>query len=243
VRHPFIAIALITYPQIRGKGSLFFEVRFPVSSGARIELYWYHALWMLSSGYLFVQFQNTPNQCIHFDGKDYWMSRSVTVLGILFFVVGRPSTENLADNTYVPLGLRGVALPDEVGKWGLPGGYLDYDETVGGALLREVWEELGINLRELCVQYRFIGSLEQPYYVFSEPIRRQNVTLRFPALFFVEAFAQLPALLTKVTEDEVAETRWFSLREALGMELAFGHQTIIQHCLEHYYQDSDLWSL
>jgi 8-oxo-dGTP diphosphatase len=163
-------------------------------------------------------------------------------VGILLFVVGQPSPESFTEQTYVPLGLRGDALSDEVGKWGLPGGYLDYDETVGGALLREVWEELGLNLLELCGQYRFIGSLEQPYYVFSEPMRHQNVTLRFPALFFVEAFAQLPALLPKVTEDEVAETRWVSLKNALEMELAFGHQIIIKHCLENYYRDSALWS-
>lgn len=184
-----------------------------------------------------MQFRNTPNQCITHQGKEYWMSRSVTVLGILFFVVGQPTKENLIENTYVPLGLRGIALPDEVGKWGLPGGYLDYDETVGEALLREVWEELGINLLALRQQYPFKGSLEQPYYVFSDPIRRQNVTLRFPAMFFVDDFEQLPALLPKVAEDEVAQTDWVTVETALSMELAFGHETIVDHCLKHCYPD------
>jgi 8-oxo-dGTP diphosphatase len=184
-----------------------------------------------------VQFQNTPNQCLTLNGKEYWMSRSVTVLGIPFFVVGKPFKEAFMKNTYVPLGLRGVALPDEVGKWGLPGGYLDYDETVGEALLREVWEELGLNLLELRQQHSFIGSLEQPYYVFSDPIRRQNVTLRFPALFFVDDFEQLPVLLPKVAEDEVARTDWVTVEQALLMKLAFGHETIIDHCLKHYYED------
>lgn len=184
-----------------------------------------------------MQFQNTPNQCIAIEGKECWISRSVTVLGILFFVVGKPSQEAFTENTYVPLGLRGVALPDEMGKWGLPGGYLDYDETVGEALLREVWEELGINLLKLREQHPFIGSLEQPYYVFSNPIRRQNVTLRFPALFFVDDFEQLPPLLPKVTEDEVAQTDWVTVKQALTMKLAFGHETIIDHCLRSCYKD------
>jgi 8-oxo-dGTP diphosphatase len=172
-----------------------------------------------------VIFTNTPNQCLSIDGKEYWISRSITVIGVLFFVVG--------DRVYVPLGLRGNALPDEVGKWGLPGGYLDYDETVGGALLREVWEELGLNLLDLQSKHRFLGSLEQPYFIFSDPIRLQNVTLRFPLLFFVDHEADLPSLQPKVQEDEVAQTHWFTLKEALGMDLAFCHQDVMQHCLDH----------
>ncbi len=174
-----------------------------------------------------MNFKNTPNQCLKLDGRDYWISRSVTVIGVLFFAVG--------DRVYVPLGLRGNALPDEVGKRGLPGGYLDYDETVGGALLREVWEELGLNLVDLQLKYRFHGSLEQPYYVFSDPIRRQNVTLRFPLLFALDLEADLPALQPQVQTDEVEQTLWFNLTEALEMDLAFCHQNVMRHCLNHYF--------
>lgn len=176
-----------------------------------------------------MEFKNTPNRCLTVDGEELWISRSVTVLPALFFVQGA--------NTYVPLGLRGNGLPDECGKWALPGGYLDYDETAGEAVLRESWEEMGLNLLELQHQYRFVGSLDQPYYVLSQPWRRQNVTLRFPLMFFLAADEPLPSLNPQVSEDEVIEAKWFSLAEALKMDLAFQHQEIMRHCLETYYPD------
>jgi 8-oxo-dGTP diphosphatase len=162
------------------------------------------------------------------DGQEAWVSRSITVLAVLIVAI--------ANQAYVPLGLRGLALPDEIGKWGLPGGYLDYDETAGEAVIREVWEELGLNLLELQTLHQWYGSLEQPYYVSSEPIRKQNVTLRFPLLFILEETCELPKLQPQVPKDEVAQTAWVSLEEALRMDLAFGHQEVIQHGLDGYFK-------
>lgn len=180
-----------------------------------------------------MKFNNTENRCINVDGQELWISRSVTVLPVLIFVVG----EMQLANAYVPLGKRGTALPDEVGKWGLPGGYLDFDETAGGAVQREIWEELGLNVPALQATHKFVGQLDQPYSVFSEPRRRQNVTLRFPLMFLLSQEAMLPELNPQVGEDEVAEAKWFGLGEALEMELAFEHQTIMTDCLAGYFSD------
>ncbi|HEY9828124.1 MAG TPA: NUDIX domain-containing protein [Stenomitos sp.] len=177
-----------------------------------------------------MKFKNTPNHCLNVEGKEYWISRSATVLGLLMVA--------LEDQVYVPLGLRGEDMPDETDKWGLPGGYVDYDETVGEALVREVWEELGLNLLALQVTHSLKGSLEQPYYVFSEPIRRQNITLRFPVLFLLAPGFDLPDLRPQVSHGEVKEARWFPLETALKMNLAFNHQDALQHCLDHYYNCS-----
>lgn len=174
-----------------------------------------------------MEFKNTPNRCVQVNGEEIWISRSVTVLPSLFFVQGQEA--------YVPLGLRGYGMPDECGKWSLPGGYLDYDETAGEAVIRETWEELGLNLIALQDQYRFEGSLDQPYYVLSQPWRRQNVTLRFPLMFFLGTEDLLPALNPQVSEEEVIEAKWFPLTEALEMPLAFYHHEILRHCLETYY--------
>lgn len=128
-------------------------------------------------------------------------------------------------------------MPTEPGKWGLPGGYLDYDETAGEAIVREIWEELGLNIPQLQSQYSFKGALDQPYYVGSRPLRLQNVSLRFPMMFFLESTTQLPPLQPQVAVDEVAETRWYELGEAINMQLAFNHNGIMKHCLESYYKD------
>ncbi len=180
-----------------------------------------------------MKFNNRENRCISFEGQELWISRSVTVLAVLIFVVG----EQKLENAYVPLGKRGIALPDEVGKWGLPGGYLDFDETAGGAVQREIWEELGLNVLALHKVHGFVGQLDQPYSVFSEPRRRQNVTLRFPLMFVMADGTILPELNPQVGEDEVAEARWFGLREAMEMELAFEHQRIMEDCLAGYFSD------
>jgi len=180
-----------------------------------------------------MKFNNRENRCINLDGEELWISRSVTVLPVLILVVGERSLAN----AYVPLGKRGIALPDEVGKWGLPGGYLDFDETAGGAVQREIWEELGLNVPALQKAHEFIGQLDQPYLVFSEPRRRQNVTLRFPLMFCLAQGETLPELDPQVGEDEVAEARWFGLSEALEMELAFEHQVIMADCLAGYFME------
>jgi 8-oxo-dGTP diphosphatase len=175
-----------------------------------------------------VQFKNTPNQCVTIDGKEQWISRSVTVLPVILLVKGQ--------GIYVPLNKRGVALPDEVGKWGLPGGYLDYDETAGEAVIRECWEEMGLNLLDLADRHRLVGSLEQPTYVFSQPSRKQNVTLRFTMIFFLADGADLPILDPQVGSDEVEAAQWFTLAEALSMQLAFRHHEVIQVCLDTVFQ-------
>lgn len=177
-----------------------------------------------------MKFKNRLNRCIHHEGEELWISRSVTVLPALFFVRG--------DETYVPLGLRGNGLPDEVGKWALPGGYLDYDETAGEAVIRETWEELGLNLIALQAQYRHQGSLDQPYYVMSEPRHRQNISLRFTLMFFLEKDIPLPILDPQVPESEVVDARWFDLDEALSMPLAFYHAENMRHCLSTLYKDT-----
>ena len=176
-----------------------------------------------------MKFKNRLNRCIHHEGEEIWISRSVTVLPSLFFVKG--------ETTYVPLGLRGDGLPDEVGKWALPGGYLDYDETTDEAVLRETWEELGLNLLECQENFRTESNLDQPYYVMSQPRHRQNISLRYTLMFFLGTEDELPELDPQVPQSEVVEARWFELNEALAMPLAFYHAENMRHCLSTVYKD------
>ena len=173
-----------------------------------------------------MKFKSTPNRCIHVEGKEIWISRSVTVLPVLFFVSKGVK--------YVPLGLRGKDLPDAVGLWGLPGGYLDYDETTTQAVYREVWEELGLDIPQLRGDFRFEGNLDHPYEIYSQPLRRQNVTLKY-ALMFHLAEAALPKLYPQVSKGEVVAAKWVDVETALKMTLAFNHHEVIKECLERCY--------
>lgn len=179
------------------------------------------------------KFPSTPNRCIIVDDEELWISRSVTVLAILVFVCN--------GSAYVPLNKRGPDLPTEVGKWSLAGGYLDYDETIGGAVMREVWEELGLNLQEFQTNHRLEGSLDQPSLVFSEPRRSQNVTMHYPLMVFLNEGTELPSLAPTVSKGEVAEVGWFSLEDTLKMELAFHHQDSLRRCLGHEF--ARIWPL
>ncbi|MEO0349883.1 MAG: NUDIX hydrolase [Cyanobacteria bacterium P01_A01_bin.15] len=169
------------------------------------------------------KFPSTPNRCFTIDGEEIWISRSVTVLAVLIVIYDGAA--------YVPLNKRGPDLPSEVGKWGLAGGYLDYDETIGGAVMREVWEELGLDLQELQANHRLVGSLDQPSLVFSEPRRLQNVTMHYPLMVFLKPGSPLPTLKPQVSQGEVTDVGWFPLEEVLSMELAFRHQDILRSCL------------
>lgn len=173
-----------------------------------------------------MKFKSTPNRCVDVDGQEIWISRSVTVLPVLFFVSKSAQ--------YVPLGLRGTDLPEGVGQWGLPGGYLDYDETATQAVYREVWEELGLDIPQLIEKFRFEGNLDHPYEVYSTPLRRQNVTLKYALMFHLDD-ADLPKLDPQVSKGEVVEARWFDVKTALKMPLAFNHHEVMQDCLERCY--------
>jgi 8-oxo-dGTP pyrophosphatase MutT (NUDIX family) len=173
-----------------------------------------------------VKFKSTPNRCIHHKGEEIWISRSVTVLPVLFF-----ASKGVR---YVPLGQRGEDLPDGVGLWGLPGGYLDYDETATQAVYREVWEELGLDIPQLLEDFRFEGDLDHPYQVYSTPLRRQNVTLKYPLMFHL-GDSDLPKLVPQVSKGEVVEARWFEVTKALKMTLAFNHHEVMQECLDRFY--------
>lgn len=134
----------------------------------------------------------------------------------------------------MPLGLRGKDLPDGVGLWGLPGGYLDYDETTTQAVYREIWEELGLDIPQLVQDFRFEGNLDHPFEVYSTPLRRQNVTLKYALMFHLDE-AELPVLNPQVSAGEVVEAKWFEVEKALTMPLAFNHHEVMKDCLDRCY--------
>ena len=69
-------------------------------------------------------------------GREYWISRSIAVVVAVF-------TKNS-----VLVVQRGTGTPDPeyVGRYCLPCGYLDYDESCAQAAQRELMEETGLNL-------------------------------------------------------------------------------------------------
>lgn len=172
-----------------------------------------------------MKFKNRENELINKDNignRSFFHSRSIALLCVIICRV---------DNKhYVLLEKRGSNL-DEPNKWCVPCGYLDWDETCGEAVIREVYEESGLNLNDF--KDKIVGgSLNAPYYFNDDPgANRQNVTFRYGIIIEVD---KLPELKTDFC-DEILDLRWVNI-SYLDMEegFAFNHDNIIK---DYFYYD------
>lgn len=101
----------------------------------------------------------------------------------------------------------------EQGHWGLPGGKLDWMETLEDAVVREVQEETGLRVaveRLLCVVDHFEPALEQhwvaPVYLVRTLDGDQATLLEPEAILALDWFAldALPAPLTRSATEGLA---------------------------------------
>jgi 8-oxo-dGTP diphosphatase len=97
--------------------------------------------------------------------------------------------------------------PDK-GKWALPGGLLDWDESAKEAVVRELFEETGLS-----------GKLGKFVGVYSDPERDklQRVTIVYEVLVSKEKLQ---------AGDDALDARWFSFEKL--PKLAFDHNKIIE---------------
>ncbi|WNO08365.1 NUDIX hydrolase [Teredinibacter sp. KSP-S5-2] len=185
-----------------------------------------------------ITFANRQNECVETqDGRRVWLSRACAVVAQVCLY--RQSNQTW----YVLLGKRGSGVPDFQGHWCFPCGYLDWDETLAKAMLREVWEECGVYLPHLATHDNFVHSDnpaffehsvedEQPWHIADIPrSTKQNISFHY-ALFFSWDGDALPELSNQNCEpDEVDDLGWFSLQDASELTLAFNHNERLAHLL------------
>ncbi|MCL5970669.1 MAG: NUDIX hydrolase [Patescibacteria group bacterium] len=125
---------------------------------------------------------------------------------------GRQVTTNgiIVDNNRILLVLRGIE-PSK-GMWALPGGYIDWDENVEQAVVREVKEETGVDTSVR----RMVGVYSDPDR--NDPFGYQNICI--PFVLELKNFTLIPQ------EKEVKEVKWFDLDNL--PELAFDHGQIVE---------------
>jgi 8-oxo-dGTP pyrophosphatase MutT (NUDIX family) len=167
------------------------------------------------------------------DGKKYWISRSVAVVGLLEVWVETPED----DACYVLAVKRGDGIDDEKNKWCIPCGYLDWSETIEDAVVREVYEETGIKTEK--EDWRLMRVNSDPY------SNRQNISF-----LYVYDSINTPIVIDdiqnykfpKIDGNEVAEVKFIRLpwiKDANGQEdldysaldtydWAFGHKNLIE---------------
>jgi len=132
------------------------------------------------------KFNNRENKRIELPSGDlFFHARSTAVVACVICMVG--------DVPHVLMVERGEKV-DNSGLWCLPCGYLDWDESLGEAVVRELFEETGLDIGEI-PQERIIHRDENvPYYIESSPkAHRQNISHHFG----IALRGPLPALNAK----------------------------------------------
>lgn len=108
--------------------------------------------------------------------------------------------------------------PPYKGNWALPGGFVDMDETLEHAAVRELEEETGIK-----------GVHLEQFYVFDaidrDP-RHRTISVVFTGI--------LPAEIHEVKAgDDASDAKWFRVEDLPG--LAFDHAEIIKKALAKFF--------
>ena len=161
------------------------------------------------------------------NGEELWISRSVVVICVVARITDDNKIEILAEK-------RGP-LVSATGRWCFPCGYLDYDEDLTDAVIREVKEETGYILKRKDVN--FID-------IFSKPEgKKQNVGIRHIA-FIDNDKKQISDF--ELDTNEVTELKWIEIGESVGnifnidvnkldcVKWAFNHKSLIIHIINEY---------
>ena len=173
------------------------------------------------------------NFSVKVDGKEYWISRSVAVVGFFF----RHNTETNQIEALVEK--RGKGAADYRLKLCVPCGYLDFDETAEQAVVRELYEECGVEIPATNLTLFYVNT--------NPSANRQNISLHYTRMLDMSKRYE-PNLdnASGGEENEVEWAKWIPVLEyndnASGFvpmeiltkdnEWAFGHNKDIKMCLK-----------
>lgn len=169
-----------------------------------------------------MKFNNRQNKPYNTENGVIWASRSVAVTGVVFVKLINKN------EIYILLTKRSMSMEDEAGKWCIPCGYLDWDETIAEATNREIYEETGFSV-EL---YKDILTFEVPMFNIDDNPNssiRQNIS--FSSLKIYEKVNELPLILSSTNESDA--NKWVSISNLDNYILAFNHITIIKKALTY----------
>ena len=151
------------------------------------------------------KFNNRPNRFVTSDSDSGWISRSCVVVALIHH-----------DNKILCV-KRGDDMTQS-GKWCMPCGYLDWNETIEQAVHREVYEESGIYLPDI------EHELHGPVHINSHPIgKKQNITFHY----HIELDSLVDFNISVVDPGEVTDIAWVEKDHITEYDFAFNHNNII----------------
>ena len=157
------------------------------------------------------------NFAFEYEGKTLWYSRSVAC-SMYLFVYDRSTRA-----WYVLISKRGPGCPSCVHKWNVPGGYLDFDESLENAARRECWEETGID---------YTGELTLASVSTNVHSKTQNVVCSFYGTMKVNDLREVQPNLENCELNEVEMAIWLPVQLLMNgksqKDFAFGHDKMIR---------------
>ena len=165
--------------------------------------------------------------------QDFWVCRACAIVGIV--LAKTPSGMKIL------ITKRSNKMRDEAGKYGVPCGYLDWDENGYEAMTREIYEETSLYLPEY-KQFLIENNNEQPFAIHDSPTRnsRQNVSLIYLSVYdFMTRMDLFPNGIEKYIDRETAEVKWMLLAEFYSRyeeeyRWAFQHNETIREAVEFF---------
>lgn len=147
------------------------------------------------------------------DGETLWYSRSMAVSTCVFCV-------NEDGDMCILINKRGKGAPTAVGKWCIPAGYLDFDEDLCQCGMREVYEETGVTVPRVLMNFNGINSIPNS--------TNQNVCVMYYA-YLPGKTEDYPLSTEHCEPDEVDEVMWLPISMLItsDIELAFNNSNII----------------
>ncbi len=115
--------------------------------------------------------------------------------------------------------------PPHQGKWALPGGFVEYGETVEAAARREIQEETGMAI-----------DLSEILGVYSDPERDPRGHTVSVVFVGKMVGGQLQG------GDDAADTKWYDVNDLREERLAFDHEMIVQDFRQWLKNRTTFWS-
>lgn len=157
------------------------------------------------------EFKNRHNKAYTTEDGIIYNSRSVAILGYIFAIYN--------ENMYVLIGERSK-LMDNPNKLNMPCGYLDWDETLFDAFVREMYEETGFDI-ESVDETNISVKTDEPFRITTNLEAKQNVTLHYGFVFECDTLPEL----THCTESNWV--KWINIEDLFtnykSEDFAFNH--------------------
>lgn len=157
---------------------------------------------------------------IKYNGKIYWISRAVAVVGYIF--------TSKDGHLCVLANKRGKGCPNYQGYWNVPCGYLDFDETTKEACIREIYEETNLEVKE---SYLHFFSVED------NPTKDDNQNVCFRYWSYDVNYGTQQIFAKGAEEDEVEEVKWIPIEELDNYDFAFNQKETLISIVQTYLTD------